>query len=254
MIEFSTLGWVFGAPPFRLLLCWMQSKGNYIADVCQADWSQIHWFTRRCGPAKAAPQLLAAAGLLDRQQVFFKHKIVNVIVAGIILGQVAGKVGGNRGNSLDLGWPSVENRFVFSLPITMVLKPVTSCIDCTNELQHRRISERSASAPSPYLSRRGSQSAYIDKEQVDFSCDTNVIIRHYTKDIAAVWVMDSNMKIWIFRHASVSNTYPCQSVRLWYCMYMFIKDWTLENAYERLNAWKCLWRLKCSKMYMKAWM
>ena len=28
----------------------------------------------------------------------------------------------------------------------------------------------------------------------------------------------------------------------------------LENVYEGLNAWKCIWRLKWSKMYMKTWM
>ena len=28
----------------------------------------------------------------------------------------------------------------------------------------------------------------------------------------------------------------------------------LENVYEGLNAQKCIWRLKCSKINMKAWM
>ena len=64
------------------------------------------------------------------------------------------------------------------------VKTCFSCVELLNDLwelpslyQCWRISERSASAPSPYLGRRGSQSAYIDKEQVDFSCDAKVKVK-----------------------------------------------------------------------------
>lgn len=94
---------------------------------------------QRCGLARsnAAPEMLAAAGLLDHQQV------------------AGGRVGGHRGNSLDLSWTAAESR----------------------------MTERSTSAPSPYLGRRGSQSAYIDQEQVaGISCSTAKLRRRMLQE------------------------------------------------------------------------
>ena len=116
------------AAPFLLPPCWTQSKGvwhlYYINDLCHRliDHQPICW---RSGLARsrAGPELLAAAGLLDSQQVpsssSSSHRSYNnqhhcCCHHWQSLGengkQVASRVGGNRGNSLDLGWSSAESR------------------------------------------------------------------------------------------------------------------------------------------------
>ena len=46
--------------------------------------------------------------------------------------QVAGRVGGNRGNSLDLGWPSAESRYILFPLILVFIELNQSQVDCIN--------------------------------------------------------------------------------------------------------------------------
>ena len=98
-VEFSNVGWVFGTnvvvPPFPLRPCWIKSKGK--SHLTYAPWRLDHIcqvikqkHILRCGPGRsqAAPQFLAAAGLLDSQQVLFFLTNRTVVITDIIPGYI----------------------------------------------------------------------------------------------------------------------------------------------------------------------